>query len=78
MLVVAGELVHRALDHPHLRAISMRDDKFHSLLHQIYNDFRRLGDCLLLLLDILAEGIAAQRDYDSFLFHSTVLPGLFE
>ena len=72
ILIAAGQLVHGILDHAHLGAVAVGDNQVHALLHQVNNHLSCLCHCLLLLFDILAQGVTAQGNYYSFFIHNPI------
>ena len=63
LLVVGGEGV---LDHANLRAVAVGDDDLVAVLNEVGDGFGRHMDGIHLLMQILAKGVAAQRNDDTF------------
>lgn len=55
-----GELRHGLLDHTHLGAVSVGDDHLVSVCDQVHNDLCRLPDRMILLGQIVTQGVAAK------------------
>ena len=63
LLVVGGEGV---LDHANLRAVAVGDDDLVAVLNEVGDGLGRHMDGIHLLMQILAKGVAAQRNDDTF------------
>ena len=64
--VRAGQLRHGLLDHAHLGAVAVGDDHLVALLNQVHNGPGRLLHGDHLLRQIVAQGVAAEGDDNSF------------
>ena len=64
-------IIHGCIDNTHLGAITVSDDDFMSLRHQIRNDFRRKAYLADLLLGRISQSISPQCNHNAFLplFH---------